>query len=337
MSYDVHVYSREQTPLDIGRLTERMRSLGWEIRVLDDTGSQPVVVADGPVPVDSMVFGWDRDIPQAGQLAPRFPVGGTVNVESFPEELQLASGGCGLYFHPVEDAKQWKPESWTPEEWQEFRKRVTPEQYTFLCDARAHYYLRTSAHVNPFRFLFQCDLGWAVAMETGGLVEDPQDWQYFWAREATPDPRTPMERAVEEYQTLFPESRWDGLRVELPDDDDEEEDVPRPDGVNTLILLALLEGGLNIFRLVLDLMHRQHFSSLWMLLAVFFLAIALGLFRGWRWAWWSMLAGYVLVVGADVVMLLSDGFGFRDGMRMVMIGIAVAYLLTRNVRKYFGM
>ncbi|MHB0935538.1 MAG: hypothetical protein ACYDCO_03430 [Armatimonadota bacterium] len=335
MSYDLHVYTREQTPLDIGRLTERMRSIGWEIRVLDGQFKIAKVIAAGSVPASGAVFGWDRKSPDAQQCDTLFAFDRAVDLDDLPEDL-LSLDGCTLDYERAEEyADHWKPENWTPKEWQEFRKRVTPEQYTYLCEARAYYYLRTSAHANLFRFLFQCDLGWAVAMETGGLVEDPQDWRYYWAREATPDSHSPIERATEEYQTLYPESRWDGLRVELPDDDDDEVDVPRPDGVNNLIWLALLESGLSVFRLVLGLRFQHHFSTWFLLLALAFLAVALGLFRGWRWAWWTMLVGYVTLQGADI--LLSKGFGFLDVTQVILVGIAVICLSLRSVRQYFGM
>jgi len=170
-----------------------------------------------------------------------------------------------------------------------------------------------------------------VAQECRGLIEDPQDGKHSWAHEVPPDARTLIERAMAEYERMFPKPWWRKALDHLVAGDDD--DLPRPNGVNNLLWLAFLESGLRVFKLTLALNFRQHFSPFWLLTALLFLA--LGIFRGWRWSWWTMLIAYPLAVGADVLMSQSNGFSLIDG-RLILVVLAVAYLLSGKVRGYFG-
>lgn len=189
VSYDLFVHTRQQAPIDIPRLTERMRTLGWEIRVLDDSYSMASILAAGPVPEDGMVFGWDRTSPDAERCDALFPFGGTVDLHQLPDTLLSLSGsGISFTLHPTPE------EEMDPEDWAEAIKNLPLEKIETIREAAIRYHMRTSAHVNLFRFIFQSDLSLAVARECRGLIEDSQEVTYPWAHEVRHDSRRPIDR-----------------------------------------------------------------------------------------------------------------------------------------------
>lgn len=327
MSYDLFVHSPQQPPIDIIRLTERMRVLGWEIRVLDDSYGTPSILSTGPVPDDGMVFGWDLTSPDAQRCDALFPIGGTVDLNRLPDDLLSLDGSELSYeLHPTPE------EEMDPDDWTEMMKDLPSDKQDIIRKAAIRYYLRTSAHLNLFRFIFQGDLCLAVAQACDGLIEDPQEGTYRWARDVTPASHTPMERAVAEYDAMFPKPWWRKALDHLAGNDDQ----LRPDGVNNLLWLVFLESALRVFRLGLGLHFQRYFSPFLLLTALLFLAIGFGLLRGHRWSWSTMFIAYPLAVGVDVLMSLSNGFGLNDGLRLGMIALAVAYLLSKKVREHFG-
>jgi hypothetical protein len=328
MSYVLFVHTRHQIPIEIARLTERMRGIGWEIRVLDTAPDEPVVVAAGPIPEDGMVFGWDCEDPDADRCDALFPFGGTVDLYRLPDDI-FSLDGCELSW----EVDPSSGEEMDPEDWAEMTRGLPPEKLDLLREARIGYHLRTGAHVNPFRFIFQWDLCLAVAQECRGLIADPQEGEYHWFNEVKTDPRTPIPRGVAHIDRMLSSlSLWHRILYWFKQRNDTEETPPL---VNALTWGVAFEAGFRGYALVSRFWRESPHPLSWAILGIPFLFVYIGLEGNWRWAWWGALVSLPLVIGIELLLSLRDGFGFFDGFRLAFAAVVVILLLLPPVREHF--
>jgi len=174
MSVELTVYTRLPEICEINRLAARLAEAGWEIRALNEYSGTAEVLPEGPLPKEGVVYGWKRAHRKGRRFSALFQPGLLIDAWSLPEEdLAACNISISLFDTPddLHERDQW---AGSP---------LPAEKLAVLQQAECRYELSAWAADTPLSNRFLCDIAWALAKETGGIVFDAERVHAEWAEE----------------------------------------------------------------------------------------------------------------------------------------------------------
>jgi hypothetical protein len=176
MGVDLYMYTDNDLLITSGELRGQLRSQGWDVRYVRDTGTRPLEqLPEGPLDDTLDVLGWESSSPHGLKVGDAIDSGDLKGLEEC--NAQGYVGSCGFVAQCSFDfEKELARED--EETREEILEEIEPAHLEAMRSAKLRYWLCVRIRSSNLSYRFLNVVWRAVGQLRGGLLEDPQSGEY---------------------------------------------------------------------------------------------------------------------------------------------------------------